>query len=172
MSKLLFPPKLKQALRNIEGPAMFARCITGLPTFLVKAEMRETFLFSRDRTDVKLVPGLQLYPSGAVIRLYLEFKYLLKEGYGLDTYLDPSDWNDQRTIEAFATQPTILIHIFDMNMYYIKSRQLENNQKENIAGSIKNGQNYNSIIEPKDLKFLKSVGLYQRDLKAEIENAI
>ena len=172
MSKLLFPPKLKQALRNIPGPAMFARCITGLPTFLVKVDTRECFLFSRLNTHIKLVPGLQLYPSGAVIRLYLEFKYLLKEGYGLDTYLDPSDKNDQGTLQAFATQPTILIHLFDLSMYYITSRQLENNQKENIAGSIKNGQNYNSIIDPKDLKFLKSVDLYQRDLKAEIENAI
>lgn len=172
MSQLLFPPKLKQALKNIPGPAMFARCITGLPTLLVKADMRETFLFTRDRTEIKLVPGLQLYPSGAVIRLYLEFKYLLREGYGLDAYLDPSDKDDQGTLRAFATQPTILIHIFDMKMYYITSRQLENNQKENIAGSIKNGQNYNNIIDPKDLKFLKSVDQYQRELKAEIENAI
>lgn len=172
MSQLLFPPKLKQALRNIPGPAMFARCITGLPTFLVKADMRETFLFTRDRTEIKLVPGLQLYPSGAVIRLYLEFKYLLREGYGLDTYLDPSDKDDQETLKAFAAQPKGWIHVFDMNMYYIKSRELDNNQMENIAGSIKNGQNYNSIIDPKDLKFLKSVDQYQRELKAEIENAI
>jgi hypothetical protein len=167
MSRLLFPPKLKQALEDIPGPAMLVRCITGLPTCLVKVDMRESIMFSRNTTEVKLVPGMQLYPTGAVIRLYLEFKYLLREGYGLDAYLNPSQ--DHEVLKAFATQPTIMVHLFDMKMIYITSRTLENNQMENIAGSIKNGQNYNNLLDPKDLTFLKSVELYKHEL--EIEHA-
>jgi hypothetical protein len=112
MTKPHLPADVRRLLKATPGPVCSCDLINGLTAIIVKLDPL-TIAGLRGPIPIGYRPELGLYPTGAAIRLVIDFYDHPDRPLGLDTFLDPAGADHLRLLRTLAGQPQIVIHLFD-----------------------------------------------------------
>ena len=112
MSKPRLPADVRQLLLAQPGPLCTSLLINEQAAIVVKAP-RATCEGLRGPIPIGYRPEAGFYPSGAVIRLVLDFFDKPDDPLGLDTFLNVASADHLQLLRVLQAQPAIIVHLFD-----------------------------------------------------------
>lgn len=149
------PPNIKAALESIQDSTIVAVEETDRTASLI---LKIDFAITKHwNTLVQIDPMLGMYPTGPVFRLGVLMRSGLS-GRPLiagDTFLNPASVDDMRLITHLATQEKLNLHIFNMKLRYLVTKQIRwpAATAKSVLDLIKHAITHIASIEEAELDF-------------------
>ena len=149
------PPNIKAALESIQGSTIVAVEESPSTTSLI---LKIDFAITKHwNTLVQIDPMIGLYQTGPVFRLGVLMRSGLS-GRPLiagDTFLNPAAVDDMRLITHLASQDKLNMHIFNMKLRYLVTKQIRWSPQtaKSILDLIPHAINHIASIDPAVLNF-------------------
>jgi len=127
MTKMQLPSDLRQAMIDQSGPVCSILVVNGLAAVIVKLDSQDIESF-RGPCPVLYRYELGRYPTGAIIRLYLEIRDKPGSPYRMETFLNPGQGADLDLLTLLTEQAVLDLHFFDLGVEYIFSKRLRHRE--------------------------------------------
>lgn len=158
MAKPHIPSDMKRIMKAQPGPFCSCLMINDQAGVIVKAD-RKTISGLRGTIPIGYRSELGLYPSGAVVRLVFDFYDQPDNPLTMDTFLNPGGADDLRFLRTLATQPAIVIHLFeDSAIEYQYSKQINHREtsRAELSRLIEMALEHDATIERIDFAAAKA----------------
>jgi hypothetical protein len=139
------PSNLRKALLSIPGPTAIALEVNHTPAIIVKASADDAKSMNKRGIVIAVSPQLGLYDTGAVFRLYIEFRDQARQPMALDTFLNPVQENDLKLLRQLTSTAQLDFYLFDMALSHVGQKRINWNPKtaEDIQGMIAQAHQHN-----------------------------
>lgn len=165
MTKPRLPADLRRLLLDQPGAVCSCAIVNGQAAIIVKAE-RATCEGLRGPIPIGYRPELGMYPSGAAIRLAIDFYDQPGNPLSLDTFLNVAAADDLRLLRVLAAQPVIVIHLFDEAIEYVISKQITHREtsRSELGTLIEQARQHNTTIAVMDWPTAKAAMMKDRPI--------
>lgn len=150
------PPNIKAALESVQDSTIVAvEESTSTTSLILKIDFAITKHWN---TLIQIDPMLGMYPTGPVFRLGVLMRSGLS-GRPLiagDTFLNPVAVDDMRLITHLASQEKLNLHIFNMKLRYLVTKQIRWSPEtaQSVQELILHAINHIAHVDPAELNFL------------------
>lgn len=165
MSKPHLPADMRRLLLDQPGPLCTSAIINEQAAIIVKAE-RATCEGLRGPIPIGYRAELGMYPSGAAIRLAIDFFDHPDDPLSMDTFLNVAQADHLRLLRVLAAQPVIVIHLFDEAIDYVISKVINHRgaSRSELDTLIEMARQHNTTIARVDWPTAKAAMMKDRPI--------